>query len=229
MIDDFLSEKLMAISPELLKRGFVAGTAIASLLAREEPKDIDFFFFDDGREFTEVLLADYHYIEGPAVLRKGKKKEVFPLYITENAVTYSNGVQIVLKFSGEPEEVVRKFDFAHTKGYWSPETGVRTSAEMLSATLSRNLIYTGSTHPISSLFRTRKFIKRGWRLSAGNSLKIAIDIWRLDLRSPAVLKEQLYGIDILYLLPIVKYVESIEGQVVDLDVISRMIDDLPLI
>jgi hypothetical protein len=149
------------------------------------------------------------------------------LYITKNAITYSNGVQIILKFSGEPEEVVRKFDFAHTKGYWLQETGVRTSAEMLSATLSKNLVYTGSTYPLSSFFRTRKFIKRGWRLSAGNSLKLAIDIWRLDLRNPTILKEQLYGIDILYLLPIVKYVESIE--VVDLDVISRMIDELPLI
>jgi hypothetical protein len=75
MIDDFLSEKLVEISPELLKRGFVAGTSIAALLAREQPKDIDFFFFTDGEEFTEVLLDDYHYAEGPAVLRKARKKK----------------------------------------------------------------------------------------------------------------------------------------------------------
>jgi hypothetical protein len=230
MINDFLTKKISDIDPQLLKIGFVAGSSIAALLSREDPKDIDFFFEEDSADFVDHLLRDYICTSGEAVLKAGRKKgTVFPVFITDNAITYSNGVQVILKFSGKPNEVVDKFDFAHTKGYWSVDSGVIAPQEMLLAAISKNLIYTGSNYPISSLFRTRKFIKRGWVLSAGNSLKIALDIWKLDLRDPGVLKEQLYGIDVLYLLPIITYLDTLDNGPTDLSVVLRMIEEIPVI
>jgi hypothetical protein len=60
------------------------------------------------------------------------------------------------------------------------------------------LKYNGSLYPVCSLFRLRKFIKRGWSISAGDILKMAMQISEIDLRDPVILRDQLTGVDALY-------------------------------
>ena len=48
-------------------------------------------------------------------------------------------------------------------------------------------------YPIASLLRIRKFIERGWRITAGQMLKIIWQLQDVNLSDPAVMREQLTG------------------------------------
>lgn len=60
------------------------------------------------------------------------------------------------------------------------------------------LIYQGSKYPICSVIRTRKFIQRGWRINAGQYLKMCMQISELNLKDIKVLEDQLTGVDAAY-------------------------------
>lgn len=122
-----------------------------------------------------------------------------PIFLSENAITLSNKVQLVIRFYGEPEQIHRNYDFVHAKCYYDYGNNVlETPVNSLRAMQSKTLKYEGSLYPVCSLFRTRKFIERGWKISAGEILKIAMQISTIDLINPHILKEQLVGVDALY-------------------------------
>lgn len=122
-----------------------------------------------------------------------------PVFLSSNAVTLSNKVQIVIRFFGEPDAIHANYDFTHCTCYWEASTGQLTlRPEALESLLSRTLVYNGSRYPVASLLRVRKFVERGWRINAGQVLKMALQIGELDLTSFAVLEDQLTGVDAAY-------------------------------
>lgn len=122
-----------------------------------------------------------------------------PVFLSSNAVTLSNKVQIVIRFFGEPDGIHANYDFVHCTNYWEASTGQLTlRPEALESLLSRTLVYNGSRYPVASLLRVRKFVERGWRINAGQVLKMALQIGALDLTSFAVLEDQLTGVDAAY-------------------------------
>jgi len=76
------------------------------------------------------------------------------------------------------------------------------------AIMSKTLKYVGSKYPICTLFRIRKFVKRGWSISAGEALKIAYDISKLDLDDLVVLRDQLVGVDSAYFVDVIKALQE---------------------
>jgi hypothetical protein len=54
------------------------------------------------------------------------------------------------------------------------------------------------------LVRTRKFIKRGWQINAGQYVKMSFQISKLDLTNIFVLEDQLVGVDSIYFLNFIK-------------------------
>jgi len=46
-----------------------------------------------------------------------------PVYLTDNAITLSGGIQIVIRFYGEPKKIHENFDFIHCTNYWTSEHG----------------------------------------------------------------------------------------------------------
>ena len=54
------------------------------------------------------------------------------------------------------------------------------------------------------MIRTRKFIKRGWQINAGQYLKIAFQISELNLKDINVLEDQCVGVDSLYFLSFIE-------------------------
>jgi hypothetical protein len=78
----------------------------------------------------------------------------------------------------------------------------------LEAILAKELIYSGSKYPVASLIRTRKFIKRGWRINAGQYVKMALQISELNLRDPNVLEDQLTGVDFAYFTQVIHYLRE---------------------
>jgi hypothetical protein len=133
-----------------------------------------------------------------------EEKKYFPVFISTNAITLSNGVQIVVRFYGEPEKIHETYDFQHTKAYWTRETGTIIPNEVYDAVINKTLIYTGSKYPVCSVFRLRKFIARGWKINAGQVLKMCMQVSQLDLTNIDVLEDQLIGVDSLYFMHLIE-------------------------
>lgn len=160
----------------------------------------------------ETDSKSYRYFEqlDPAEMKKFfktyKKKEkptYKPLNITSNAITLDGDIQIVLRFIGAPEQIHKTFDFVHATNYYTELDGLVTNKQALECILAKELKYQSSEYPICAMFRTRKFINRGWTITAGEMFKIAYDISQLDLNNIDVLAEQLTGVDQAYFLEII--------------------------
>lgn len=123
-----------------------------------------------------------------------------PIFLSTNAITLSNKIQIVVRFYGEPSQIHENYDFVHATNYWTYEEGTVLNQQALEAILNKELVYVGSKYPVCSLVRTRKFIKRGWQINAGQYVKIAFQISELNLKDPYVLEDQLVGVDSIYFL-----------------------------
>lgn len=139
-----------------------------------------------------------------------KAKGTFhPVYITQNAITLSDDVQIVTRFYGEPEEILEFYDYEHCKMYyksWDRELVITLNA--LESLHNKRLVYTGSRYPICSLFRMRKFMSRGWTINAGQIVKMAWQIHKLDLSDPSGLESQLIGVDHAYFVEILELLQK---------------------
>lgn len=143
-------------------------------------------------EFTETLIKEEVADESKAKYR--------PVFLSQNAITLSNKVQLVIRFYGEPNEIHSNYDFVHAMCYWDHAAKeLKLPAEALEALLSRTLVYKGSLYPIASIFRMKKFLERGWRITAGQQLKIMWQISELDLKDMHVLREMLVGVDMAYM------------------------------
>lgn len=132
-----------------------------------------------------------------------------PVFMSTNAITLSHKVQIVLRFYGDPDAIHENYDFIHCTNYyssWDEKLVLRPDA--LEALLARELRYVGSKYPVCSVMRLRKFIKRGWSVNAGQVLKMCLQISALDLADPAVLEDQLTGVDSAYFLEVMTKVKE---------------------
>lgn len=132
-----------------------------------------------------------------------------PVFATSNAISLSGKVQLVARFFGKPEEIHENYDFVHCTCWWRSSDGhLELPAKALEAILAKELIYIGSKYPICSMFRVRKFVQRGWSINAGQILKMALQIHKLDLYNIDVLQDQLVGIDSLYFMQVIEYLKK---------------------
>jgi hypothetical protein len=168
---------------------------------------------------AETTDSEYKYFESQSpeetekfFTEKTKRDESLPKYrpvfMSSNAITLSDKFQIVLRFSGEPKTIHESYDFVHATNYWTKEEGLVTNAEALESILARELIYRGSLYPLASIFRTRKFILRGWSCHIGNYLKMTLQLNEIDLFDLDVLEEQLTGVDAAYLHEVMNAVKT---------------------
>jgi len=139
-------------------------------------------------------------------------KKYRPVFLSANAITLSDKVQIVIRFHGSPEEVHENYDFDHCKCFWEPGgNGHRDYGKLtlpptaMESIITKQLRYSGSLYPLCSVIRTRKFLKRGWYINAGQYLKMCFQISELDLTDLNVLEEQLTGVDAAYFWEIIQY------------------------
>lgn len=122
-----------------------------------------------------------------------------PVYITPNAITLSDKLQLVVRFWGNPDKVHENYDFVHATSYYDFSSNrLHLNQGAIESIMTKELIYIGSLYPITSLIRAKKFALRGWSVSAGTYLKIAFQVSKLDLTDINVLEEQLAGVDVAY-------------------------------
>lgn len=158
-----------------------------------------------------------------------KENTFEPIYLTENAITLSDDVQLVIRFFGDADKIHENYDFAHATSYFhydkkshKYELVLRNKA--MEALLTKELIYIGSKYPLTSVIRTKKFIKRGFTISAGTYLKILWQVAELDLKDPIVLQEQLLGVDIAWFSLLIEIISKVNPKDLTYNFISEIID-----
>lgn len=177
---------------------------------------------DDERhktqEFIEKLTEAIDSSEG---------KPYRPVFMTAHAITLSSGIQLIVRFTGQINDVLDEFDFAHAKlAYdYASNRMQAIDTQALQCLLSKELVYTGSKYPLASMFRMRKFLQRGFRINAGQMLKIAFDINKLDLEDVHVLEDQLIGIDIAYFHQLIREIKE-SNRKIDSTYVAELVEKI---
>lgn len=175
-------------------------TALKQVTDNKEPR-IKVFISSSGVAGDEEVLEDEEMqtnIEPNTDIKKEleEKPKYEPKFLTSNAISLSGKIQLVIRFYGEPDKLHENYDFVHCTNYWTSwERKVTLKQEALEAIINKELLYVGSIYPLCSIIRTRKFIKRGWTINAGQYLKMAMQLNDLNLKNVQVLEDQLVGVD----------------------------------
>jgi hypothetical protein len=152
----------------------------------------------ETEDYVEQVVRDVSEVD-EKVIDETSKERYRPVFFSANAITLSNKIQIIVRFFGAPTEIHSNYDFIHTTNYWLSENRqVYLNSDALESLLSRELVYVGSKYPLCSIIRTRKFLKRGFTINAGQYLKMCFQVSHLDLENIQVLEDQLIGVDAAY-------------------------------
>ncbi len=178
---------------------FIAGGALTSVFLNTRVFDLDIFFHNE-KAFKEFKT------------KQGRNGSVYssPLgcgnnFIcqTDSAESYNvNGirVQLIKRLYGEPCQVIDKFDFTICMAAYLPAINkIIIGEQFLYHLASKGLHYNIGKYPLASLWRARKYIERGFKFPATELIKLALTINNLKLKDYKDLKEQLEGIDTLFL------------------------------
>lgn len=177
-------------------------------------------------EYTDAIQQSAISDEHAANSDDNEKERYCIQFISRNAITLSDKMQIITRFYGDPDEIHRSFDFVHCMGYYDHcSKEVTVTVEALEAMMSKTLVYKGSLYPIASIFRMKKFVQRGWRIGAGEMLKIMWQISELDLTDLDLLIDQLTGADMLYMLSLIEALQSApEGTEINSQYVTEIIE-----
>lgn len=173
----------------------ICGGTINSIFTASTINDLDFYCKEGNTSEVIELLKKYF----------GE-----PTFTSENAVSFARRstrsrkiwrVQLITRFIGEPEKIFNWFDFTITHGAYDFERKEFIFGPRFFPDLSqRRLVYSGaSLYPICAMYRTKKYQARGFSLSGATIMHIALSIVQLKITTYGELKQQLMGIDTMYL------------------------------
>jgi len=145
-------------------------------------------------------------------------------FLSQNAISLTDDLQIVLRFNGNSEQIHKTFDFIHATNYFTFKEGLVTNIDALESILTKTLRYQGSLYPLTSIIRMKKFLNRGWSINAGEILKIMFQISELDLKNVEVLEEQLIGVDIAYFSTLIEIIRGVSPESMNSSYLNSLID-----
>jgi len=148
------------------------------------------------------------------------------VFLSQNAISLSDDLQIVLRFNGNAEQIHKTFDFIHATNYFTFEEGLVLNNMALESLLTKELKYQGSLYPLTSIIRMKKFILRGYSISAGEILKIMFQISELNLKDIEVLEEQLIGVDVAYFAILIEAIRNVDPSKITSEYINKLIDKI---
>lgn len=210
-----------------LKRERVRIKIKSAGIAGEETKEVYEYFESQPEERAGEYVEDMFDQDTTSDDKDPKKSPYRPVFLSSNAITLSDNVQIIVRFFGDHEEIHKNFDFVHCMNWWTFSDGVQLRLDSLEALMSKTLVYKGSLYPVCSVFRARKFIERGWTINAGQYLKMILQISDLDLTKFAIMEEQLTGVDAAYFHQLLANSQNKENpEIIDknymVEIINRM-------
>jgi hypothetical protein len=157
-------QNFINLMPEQFKKrieenAFLCGGCIYSLYNNQEPKDYDFFLKDN--QLAKDLMEYFKSLELEPYknLLQGKYKGLH-LMITKYAISIGK-YQIIIKYIGEPEDVVNQFDFKHNMFYFENEN-VKPVADWEFLDTNKISFNDDRARDICGvILRLPKFVKRG--------------------------------------------------------------------
>lgn len=180
-------------------KGFVCGGAVRSIFSNSKINDFDVYFKSE---------KDFDYV-------RRRFKELGDItYDTPLATSFDindSRIQLIKltdcfdeTTEGFCDKLFNMFDFTCCCAIYDIDKDVFIlHKDFLVDNLSKVLKFNSKTrYPLSSLMRVRKYLSYGFTISAIELLKIAMAIRKLDLTDPKVLKDQLTGIDVAILRPV---------------------------
>jgi len=154
---------------------------------------------EEGENGIDDATEPNPFTEEQEDVDKEEKTQYRPRYFSTNAISLSDGIQIVIRFYGSIDDIHTNYDFVHCTCSFDYETGnVNLPSRALEAIINKELYYTGSKYPLCSIIRSRKFIERGWHINAGQYLKMCLQLNEIDLKDFKVFQDQLAGVDSSY-------------------------------
>lgn len=186
---------------------------------------VDDVYFDDDNDLDPNLM----HVDVTSAGNEHKKevKNYTPIFLSNNAIMLSNKIQPIFRFYGTPDKIHETYDFTHCKNYYTSwDRKLITTEKALECLLARTLIYEGSKYPLCSVIRTKKFISRGWRITAGEYLKMLWQTAQLDLTNLDVLEDQLTGVDSAYFDQLIRQLREavVCGDTIDDLYIAQVVD-----
>jgi hypothetical protein len=174
----------------------LAGGAINSIFTGRGVKDLDFYMaYPETKDECIAIFTKYFgepYFKSPNAISWKRKAH------GSRSVFH---VQLITRFIGSPREIFDWFDFTIVQGsydfiYRQFEFGDRFFQDVA----ARRLVYCGkSKYPICAMYRTKKYMARGYTCPGSTIMHISLSIVRLEIKTYKDLKEQLMGIDTAYL------------------------------
>jgi len=190
------------------KKGRIKIKVQSAGVASEEDSD-NYEYFEGLDDVQRQRVGDYVEKSFGVLKKEGEEEEeekkYRPIFLSSNAITLSNKVQLIIRFYGEPEDIHKNYDFVHCTNYWTSwNKELVLKKDALASLITKELRYEGSKYPLCSIIRTRKFINKGWLINAGQYLKMCMQLNELDLNNINVLEDQLCGVDVAYFKEVIE-------------------------
>lgn len=151
---------------------YLTGGTIGSLLRGEEVNDWDFYFKDQrvAKDVRNTIInkyrdsiKEYSSDKYPGVQTEdidGNKDKL----ITNNAITMEGNVQLITVLSGEPNELLKSFDYVHCMPYFDcGDNKLYISEKQYYACINKVLIVNNVQSATKNTHRKEKFIQRGFK------------------------------------------------------------------
>ncbi|MBA7551983.1 hypothetical protein ES705_44534 [subsurface metagenome] len=175
---------------------FVAGGALTSVFLNTTVTDLDIFFHNQ-KAFDKFKRSQGR---DEPIFRNNKNL----VCQTDSADSYNiNGirVQLIKKLYGLPYYVIDHFDFTICMAAYVPvDNKIVLEKDFLYHLSGKELHYRIGEYPLASLWRAKKYLKKGFNFPAVEIIKLALTINNLNIKDYKGLKEQLEGIDTLFLM-----------------------------
>ena len=172
ILDDVVNQWLDSIGDDELRNTFaenvlVAGGSIGSLIRNETPNDYDLFF--RNQETVNLISNYYQQYDNSGNFRI--------ITITENAVTFENGIQLVLKYNGDLKQLWNNFDFRHTKiGFDYRTKQIQYDNQAVLDSINNKQLFYEDFNKVNNLDltleRVIKLINRGWGINRPSYLTL---------------------------------------------------------
>lgn len=209
------------------RAGYLSGYAETVWIDGKEVENLskDKVFFENLKEDQVKIKTGGSGFAVPDVVDDAAGK-FLPVFISPNAISLTDNLQVVVRFNGNAEQIHKTFDFVHATNYWTRESGLVLNIDALESILTKQLRYQGSLYPLTTIIRVKKFLKRGWNITAGEQLKVMFQIAEFDLKNPRVLEEQLIGVDIAYFGALIEALEGVKKDEISSSYINTLIDKI---
>src|SRR3546814_18711397 len=90
-----------------------------------------------------------------------------PVFMSNNAITLSDKIQIVMRFYGEADAIHENYEFVHITKYWTSMDAKLTMRQLDNERLLRmESRYVHIKYPVCTVISMRKIIRGGWVIKA---------------------------------------------------------------